>query len=499
MDRSSYSDQEKIRRTKLAKLIKENNNPFLISAFKRSHTSKSFELAFGSFDREQLERLKLPSAITTAGRIKNRRLMGSSCFIIIQDGDGVLQIFLRKQDLTLKDFEALSALDLGDIVGFTGLPIRTKTGHLTLKAQKFTLLTKSLKVLPDKHHGLKNIEDQYRKRYLDLIVNPDSKQTFINRFKIIRSIQKFLDDKGYLEVETPVLQNIQGGAAAKPFTTYHNALKKPLFLRVATELHLKRLVVGGFEKVYEIGRLFRNEGIDTSHNPEFTSIEIYTAYDGMEATMQLCEDILRNCAQVVLGKTVFVSNEVKIKFNQKFARIHMVDAVKLYTKIDFWQPMTFSKAKELALKHKLEVPNHFNTVGHIINLFFEEYVEQNLIQPTFVYGYPVAVSPLAKRNMQNPNFTDRFELFIMGSEYANAFAELNNPLEQYERFQEQLEEQQKGNEEAPGKIDYDYIEALEYGLPPTGGIGIGIDRLVMLLSNKQAIRNVVLFPMLKNK
>jgi lysyl-tRNA synthetase class 2 len=358
-------------------------------------------------------------------------------------------------------------------------------------------LTKSLRPLPDKYHGLKDVEQRYRQRYLDLITSMESRETFIARSKIIQAMRRYLDDNGYLEVETPMMHAIAGGASARPFITHHNALDMQLYMRIAIELHLKRLIVGGLEKVYEIGRVFRNEGISTRHNPEFTMIELYEAYADYKDIMELTENLVAHIAKEVLGTTTVQYGEYEVDLAPKWKQLHMVDAIKEYAGADFWQPMSVEEARMLAKKHGVEVNNNME-VGHIINEFFEQKVEENLIQPTFIYGHPVEISPLAKKNDEDPRFTDRFELFIVAREHANAFTELNDPIDQKERFEAQLKEREQGNDEAH-MMDDDYIEALEYGMPPTGGLGIGIDRLVMLLTNAPSIRDVLLFPLMRHK
>ncbi|TKI80735.1 lysine--tRNA ligase, partial [Bacillus mycoides] len=358
-------------------------------------------------------------------------------------------------------------------------------------------LTKSLRPLPDKYHGLKDVEQRYRQRYLDLITSMESRETFVTRSKIIREMRRYLDDNGYLEVETPMMHAIAGGASARPFTTHHNALDMELYMRIAIELHLKRLIVGGLEKVYEIGRVFRNEGVSTRHNPEFTMIELYEAYADYNDIMKLTENMVAHIAKKVLGTTTIQYGDYEINLEPEWTRLHMVDAIKQHSGADFWNPMSVEEARELAKEHNVEIKNTME-VGHIINEFFEQKVEDKLIQPTFIYGHPVEISPLAKKNDEDPRFTDRFELFIVAREHANAFTELNDPIDQKERFEAQLKEREQGNDEAH-MMDDDYIEALEYGMPPTGGLGIGIDRLVMLLTNAQSIRDVLLFPAMRHK
>jgi len=383
-----------------------------------------------------------------------------------------------------------------DLLGVEGEVMRTDMGELSIKATHITHLSKALRPLPEKFHGLTDVETIYRKRYLDLISNRESFERFVTRSKIISEIRRYLDQKGFLEVETPVLHNEAGGAAARPFITHHNAQNIDMVLRIATELHLKRLIVGGMERVYEIGRIFRNEGMDATHNPEFTSIEVYQAYADFQDIMDLTEGIIQHAAKSVKGDGPVNYQGTEIKINEPFKRVHMVDAIKEITGVDFWQDMTFEEAKAIAAEKKVPVEKHYTEVGHIINAFFEEFVEETLIQPTFVYGHPVAVSPLAKKNPEDQRFTDRFELFIMTKEYGNAFTELNDPIDQLSRFEAQAKAKELGDDEATG-IDYDYIEALEYGMPPTGGLGIGIDRLCMLLTDTTTIRDVLLFPTMK--
>ena len=374
--------------------------------------------------------------------------------------------------------------------------MRTDMGELSIKATKLTHLSKALRPLPEKFHGLTDIETIYRKRHLDLISNRDSFERFVTRSKIISEIRRYLDGLGFLEVETPVLHNEAGGAAARPFITHHNAQNIDMVLRIATELHLKRLIVGGMERVYEIGRIFRNEGMDATHNPEFTSIEVYQAYADYQDIMDLTEAIVQHAARAVKGDGPVTYQGIDIAIHEPFKRVHMVDAIKEITGVDFWQELSLEEAQALAKAHHVPLEKHYNSVGHIINAFFEECVEESLIQPTFVYGHPVEVSPLAKKNDQDPRFTDRFELFIMTKEYGNAFTELNDPIDQLERFKAQAQAKELGDDEATG-IDYDFVEALEYGMPPTGGLGIGIDRLVMLLTDTTTIRDVLLFPTMK--
>ena len=426
-----------------------------------------------------------------------KRGKGKAGFAHVQDLNGQIQIYVRKDTVGEEQYELFDTVDLGDIVGISGTVFKTKVGELSIKVKEFTLLTKSLRPLPDKFHGLKDIEQRYRQRYLDLIMSEESKRTFITRSLIIQSMRRYLDQHGYLEVETPMMHAIAGGASARPFITHHNALDMPLYMRIAIELHLKRLIVGGLEKVYEIGRVFRNEGVSTRHNPEFTMIELYEAYADYKDIMKLTENLVAHIAKEVLGTTTIQYGDNEVNLEPEWRRLHMVDAVKEYTGVDFWNVTTVEEARQLANEHGIEITKHMQ-YGHIVNEFFEQKVEERLIQPTFIYGHPVEISPLAKKNDEDPRFTDRFELFIVGREHANAFTELNDPIDQRERFEAQLKEREQGNDEAH-QMDDDFIEALEYGMPPTGGLGIGIDRLVMLLTNSASIRDVLLFPTMKHR
>ncbi|AHI53430.1 lysyl-tRNA synthetase [Spiroplasma sabaudiense Ar-1343] len=492
----AFTEQEQVRREKYKKLAHENRDPFKVTKFSRTTTIQEAIEKFSSFTKEDLLNLKQEN-LKIAGRIRLFREAGKKAiFANIQDQESNIQIYARQDELGDSEFEYFRDLDLGDIIGLEGTLMKTDHGELTLRVKKYTLLSKSLRPLPDKHSGIADIEEKYRRRYVDLIMNPETKKTFQARTKIIRKIQDILDNKGYMEVETPILHTINGGAAAKPFITHYNALDREFYLRIATELHLKRLIVGGFEGVYEIGRIFRNEGMDTRHNPEFTSIELYVAYEDMDFLMDLTENIFKECSLLIQEKTNIEYGGHKLELGKKWKRWHMVDAIKEITGIDFWKQMTYAEATKIAKQKGIQVEKHHLSVGHIINLFFEEFVEDKIIEPTFIYGHPKEISPLSKTNNQDSRFTDRFELFIIGREYANAFAELNNPIDQYERFVDQIKEADAGNDEATG-MDIDFIEALEYGFPPTAGIGIGIDRLVMLLTNSESIKDVLLFPQMK--
>ena len=424
-----------------------------------------------------------------------KRGKGKVGFAHIQDREGQIQIYVRKDTVGEENYQIFKKADIGDFLGIEGEVMRTDMGELSIKATHITHLSKALRPLPEKFHGLTDVETIYRKRYLDLISNRESFERFVTRSRIVSEIRRYLDNQGFLEVETPVLHNEAGGAAARPFITHHNAQNIDMVLRIATELHLKRLIVGGMERVYEMGRIFRNEGMDATHNPEFTTIEAYQAYADFEDIMDLTEGIIQSAAKAVTDAESVPYQGTEIFIGRKFARKHMLEAIKEQTGIDFWKEMTLEEATALAKEHHVTVEKHF-TVGHIINAFFEDFVEDTLIQPTFIYGHPVEVSPLAKKNTDDPRFTDRFELFIVGREFANAFTELNDPIDQLSRFEAQAKAKELGDDEATG-IDYDYVEALEYGMPPTGGLGIGIDRLIMLLTDVTSIRDVLLFPTMK--
>lgn len=433
----------------------------------------------------------------TAGRLMALRGKGKTYFAHIEDQSGRIQIYIKKDELGEEIFNNIvKMLNVGDIIGIEGELFITHTEELTLRVADIELLSKNVRSLPEKYHGLTDVEIRYRKRYLDLIMNKEVRDTFIKRTQIIKIIKQYLDDRGFLEVETPMMHPIVGGAAARPFITHHNTLDIDLYMRIAPELYLKKLIVGGFDKVYDLNKCFRNEGMSTRHNPEFTTIELYQAYADYYDMMDITEGIITTVAKKVLGTTDVTFDGVDLKL-ENFARVHMVDLIKEVTGVDFWQEMSFEEAKKLAKEHHVEVPEHMNSVGHIINQFFEEKCEERVIQPTFIYGHPVEISPLAKRNEKDPRFTDRFELFINKREYANAFSELNDPADQRGRFEAQVEEALRGNDEATPVIDEDFVEALEYGLPPTGGLGIGIDRLVMLITGSPSIRDVILFPQMK--
>ncbi|EJN93490.1 lysine--tRNA ligase [Streptococcus ratti] len=487
------NDQQIVRREKMAALSEQGIDPFG-KRFERTATSGQLKEKYADKSKEELHDIN--ERATIAGRLMTKRGKGKVGFAHLQDRQGQIQIYVRKDTVGDDNYQIFKKADIGDFLGVEGEIMRTDMGELSIKATHITHLSKALRPLPEKFHGLTDVETIYRKRYLDLISNRDSFERFVTRSKIISEIRRYLDNLGFLEVETPVLHNEAGGAAAKPFTTHHNAQDMDMVLRIATELHLKRLIVGGMERVYEIGRIFRNEGMDATHNPEFTSIEVYQAYADFEDIMDLTEGIVQHVAKAVKGDGPIEYQGTEIKINEPFKRAHIVDLIKEVTGVDFWQPMTLKEAEALAKEKNVPLEKHYTSVGHIINAFFEELVEETLIQPTFVYGHPVEVSPLAKKNADDPRFTDRFELFIMCHEYGNAFTELNDPIDQLERFKAQAAAKELGDDEATG-IDYDYIEALEYGMPPTSGLGIGIDRLVMLLTDTTTIRDVLLFPTMK--
>ncbi|WP_153004940.1 lysine--tRNA ligase [Oceanobacillus picturae] len=488
------NEHMRVRRDKLNNYREQGLDPFG-SKFERTHLAQELLDSYDQFTKEELE--EKTDQVTIAGRMMTKRGKGKAGFAHIQDLSGQIQLYIRKDAVGEEAYELFQSTDLGDIVGITGVMFKTKVGELSVKATEFQLLTKSLRPLPEKYHGLKDIEQRYRQRYLDLITNLDSRETFVLRSKIIQSMRRYLDGQGFLEVETPMMHGIPGGASARPFETHHNALDIPLYMRIAIELHLKRLIVGGLEKVYEIGRVFRNEGVSTRHNPEFTMIELYEAYADYKDVMALTENLVAHIAKEVLGTTKVTYGEEEVDLEPAWRRVHMVDAVKEATGVDFWKEMSDEEARELAKENGIEIKETMS-FGHVVNEFFEQKVEETLIQPTFVYGHPVAISPLAKKNPEDERFTDRFELFIVGREHANAFSELNDPIDQRERFEAQVKERAEGNDEAH-LMDDDFLEALEYGMPPTGGLGIGIDRLVMLLTNAPSIRDVLLFPQMRNR
>ena len=485
----SESEQISIRRDKLQKLKNEGRDPFEVMTFEQRN--KSAEIV-DNFDSENLDGAK----VSVAGRIMSWRDMGKANFIDLRDREGKIQVYVRRDDVGEDAFAEFKTWDIGDVIGVEGFAFRTRRGEVSVHAEKIKLLAKALRPLPEKYHGLTNTEQRYRRRYVDLIVNPDVKEVFIARSRIIRGLRAYLDNLGFYEVETPVLHTIAGGAAARPFITHHNALDMDMYLRIALELHLKRLIVGGMERVYEIGRTFRNEGIDTRHNPEFTMLECYMAYTDYRGIMDLTEDMIRTVAREILGEhPIATLDGVEYDLERPFRRMKMKDAVREYSGVDFDGITSLEAARAAAKEHGIEYEER-HLKGDILNLFFEKYCEDKLTQPTFLYGHPVEISPLAKRDPSDPEYTERFELFIGGREYANAFSELNDPIDQRERFERQAKLKAMGDDEACD-VDDDYIEALEYGMPPTGGLGVGVDRLVMLLTGSSSIRDVLLFPTMR--
>ena len=484
--RQDLSEQEQIRREKLKALQDAGKDPYRITSFPVTHHSDEI--------REQFESLE-GQVVSAAGRLMSKRIMGKASFCHVQDLPGTIQVYVARDAVGEEVYAEFKKDDIGDIVGVTGKVFKTKTGEVSIHAETFTLLSKSLKPLPEKFHGLTNVDLRYRQRYVDLIMNPDSKDTFIKRSRIISTIRRFLDSQGFMEVETPMLVANAGGAAARPFETHFNALDEDFKLRISLELYLKRLIVGGMEKVYEIGRVFRNEGLDTRHNPEFTLMELYQAYTDYHGMMDLTENMYRYVAQEVLGTTVISYNGVEMDLGKPFARITMKEAVRRYSGVDFDEIHTLEEARVAAREHNIEFEERHRK-GDILNLFFETYAEEHLIQPTFVMDHPVEISPLTKRKPEDPDYVERFEFFMNGWEMANAYSELNDPIDQRARFAEQEKQFAQGNEEA-NHTDEDFLNALEIGMPPTGGIGYGIDRMCMLLTGATAIRDVLLFPTMK--
>ncbi len=486
MTEQQLSELLQIRRDKLSAMQEAGRNPFAVTRY--DVTAHNADICA---DFERLE----GSEVSIAGRMMSRRIMGKASFLDLRDGSDRMQVYVRRDDIGADEYMDFKKWDIGDIIGVKGLVFRTKTGEISVHATAITLLSKSLLPLPEKFHGLKDTDARYRQRYVDLIVNPEVRQTFVNRSRIITEIRNYLSEQEFLEVETPVLHNMAGGAAARPFITHHNTLDIDMYLRIALELHLKRLIVGGFERVYEIGRVFRNEGMDTRHNPEFTLLELYQAYTDYNGMMDLTENLIRTVANRVLGTAKVRYGDIEVDLEKPFERLSMVEAVKRYAKVDFTEVETTEQAKALAREHHIDYEERHQR-GDILNLFFETYVEEHLIQPTFIMNHPVEISPLAKRMPENPDYTERFELFILGREHANAFSELNDPIDQRGRFEAQAALKAAGDEEA-NDVDEDFLTALEYGMPPTGGLGIGIDRLVMLLTDSASIRDVILFPTMK--
>ena len=476
-----------VRREKLDKLRAEGKDPFQITKFNRTHTTKQIIDNYDELEGKD---------VTIAGRLMAKRIMGKASFCHVQDGEGKIQSYVSINDLGEESYKQFKEDDIGDIIGITGFVFKTRTGEISIHAKEVTLLTKSLKPLPEKFHGLKDTDLRYRQRYVDLIVNPEVKETFIKRSMIIKELRNILDEKGYLEVETPILNNLITGDAARPFETHHNTLDIDMYLRIAPELNLKRLIVGGFDKVYEVCKNFRNEGMDIKHNPEFTNVELYAAYEDYNDMMDITEEIITRLCMKVNGTLQINYQGLDLDLSTPWKRISMIDAIKEVTGIDFNEVKTDEEARKLADEKGVELEEGKTTRGHIINEFFETFVEETLIQPTFIMDYPVEISPLTKRKKDNPSLTERFEVFIGGREYGNAYSELNDPIDQYERLKKQAEARANGDEEA-GMMDEDFVNALEIGLPPTGGLGIGLDRLIMLLTNSASIRDIILFPTMK--
>ena len=476
-----------IRRDKLEELKEQGKNPYEITKFNRTNTAGKIKANYEAFEQKD---------VTIAGRMIAKRIMGKASFCTIQDSDGKIQSYVSINDLGDESYKAFKTFDIGDIIGITGFVFKTRTEEISVHAKEVTLLTKSLRPLPEKFHGLKDMDLRYRQRYVDLIMNPEVKETFILRSKILKEIRKFMDEQGYMEVETPMLTTVATGDAARPFITHHNTLDLQMYLRIAPELNLKRLIVGGFDKVFEIGKNFRNEGMDIKHNPEFTNMEFYSAYEDYHDMMNLSEQLISTVAKNTLGTTNITYQGQEIDLAPGWKKITMIDAIKEVTGVDFNTINTDEEAQALAKEKGVEYEEIKNTRGHIINEFFETFVEETLIQPTFIMDYPVEVSPLTKRKKEDPRLVERFELFIGGREYGNAYSELNDPIDQYERFLKQVEAKEKGDEEAGG-MDEDFVNALEIGLPPTGGMGIGLDRLIMLLTDSASIRDVLFFPTMK--
>ncbi len=488
----NFTEQELVRRGKAEKLRSLGLDPFG-DRYDRDSLANDIKEKYKDLTHEELESMDEHAKV--AGRIMFIRKMGKASFFSIQDKSGKIQIYISINDIGEEDYNLFKTADIGDIVGVEGKIMKTMTGEVTIKCLKYTHLVKALKPLPEKFHGLQDKEERYRRRYVDLIMNEESKRTAFLRPKIIRCIQNFMDNRGFTEVETPILNTLLTGASARPFITHHNTQDLDMYLRIALELPLKRLLVGGMEAVYEIGRTFRNEGMDAMHNPEFTLMEAYLAYSNLDGMMEMTESMFKTIAKEIFNKDTFIWNGNEINIGGEWKKISMTDAIKEKTGIDF-RNITLEEALKLATEHGIELAEHEKALGHIINLFFEKYVEETLIQPTFLYGHPVEISPLTKRNPIDPRFVDRFELFIGGKEFANAYTELNDPIDQLKRFEDQLKERELGNDEA-NDIDMDFVEALEYGMPPAGGIGYGIDRLVMFFTENESIRDVILFPLMK--
>ncbi|MBR6133415.1 MAG: lysine--tRNA ligase [Bacilli bacterium] len=490
-----FTEQELVRREKSEKIREQGLDPFG-HRFDRTGFAQEIKDKYASVEHDEFE--NMDDQYVVAGRIMFIRKMGKASFFTIQDKTGKIQIYISINDVGEETYTLFKSADIGDIVGVRGKVMKTQTGEVTIKCLEYTHLVKALKPLPEKFHGLTDIEERYRRRYVDLIMNEESKKVAIMRPKIIRCIQNFLDNQGFVEVETPILTTLLTGASARPFVTHHNTQDLDMYLRIALELNLKRLLVGGMESVYEIGRVFRNEGMDPQHNPEFTLMELYQAYSDLEGMMNLTENMYKTIAKEVCGKTTFHYLGHDIDLAGEWKRVSMTDAIKEQTGIDFKKITDLDECLKLAKEHDIELEEHEKQFGHIVNKFFEKYVEETLIEPTFLYGHPIEISPLTKKDPEDGRFTQRFELFISGHECANAYTELNDPIDQLERFEAQLKEKDMGNKEA-NDIDMDFIEALEYGMPPAGGIGYGIDRLIMLFTEQESIRDVILFPTMKER
>lgn len=486
MSEKELSDILRIRREKLAALCEEGKNPYEITKYDQTHHADEIRNNFEALEGQQ---------VSIAGRLMSKRVMGKASFCNVQDVSGNIQSYVARDSIGEDEYKGFKKLDIGDLVGIRGYVFKTKTGEISVHAEDVTLLSKSLQVLPEKFHGLTNTDLRYRQRYVDLIVNPDVKDTFVKRSRILRELRHFLDEKGFLEVDTPILTPFEIGATARPFYTHHNTLDLDMVLRIETELYLKRLIVGGMDRVYEVGRIFRNEGMDTTHNPEFTSIELYQAYTDFHGMMDLVEEMMKTVAMNVCGTLQITYQGKEIDLGH-WERMTMIEAVKKYSGVDFAEITSDEEAIKAAKEHHVELPEN-PSKGAILAEFFDAFVEENLIQPTFIYDYPVENSPLAKRKPNDPAFTERFEYFINATEFGNAFSELNDPIDQRERFERQVAERKKSDPDCRAQVDYDFINALEYGMPPTGGLGFGVDRLVMLLTDSPSIRDVLLFPTMK--
>ena len=485
-EQMTYSEQEQIRRDKLAALRESGRDPYLLTKADVNTKSSQIRDDYDAYEGK---------TVTLAGRIMARNIMGKASFAKLLDTDGNMQFYIRRDDVGEDVYAGFKKMDIGDVVCVKGKVFKTKTGEISIHTEEITLLAKCLKPLPEKFHGLTDMDLRYRQRYLDMVVNPEVKDVFRKRSKIITALRTFLESRGFMEVETPVLHTQAGGAAARPFITHHNTLDIDMYLRIALELHLKRLIVGGFDRVYEIGRVFRNEGMDTKHNPEFTMLELYQAFTDFHGMMDITEDMFRYVARAVNGTAIVQYGDVTIDLEKPFERLSMVEAVKKYSGVDFDQIHSLEEARAVADERKIHYEQRHQK-GDILNLFFDEYVEEHLVQPTFIYGHPVEISPLAKKMPNNPAYTERFEVFILGREHGNAFSELNDPIDQRQRFEAQAALKAQGDEEAQG-VDEDFLNALEIGMPPTGGLGVGVDRLVMLITGAQSIRDVLLFPTMK--